>query len=57
MMNALDKIDICDRATELLTRINNCDDWYFADFVMDVLSSGNIRAIDEAKSAILLTLN
>lgn len=56
-MNALDKIDICDKATEVLTLINNCDDWYFADFVMDMLSSGNIRNLDEAKVALLSTLN
>lgn len=56
-MTAKDKIDMCNKASDLLTQINNCDDWYFADFMMDVLSTRNVRALDEAKAAILSSVN
>lgn len=56
-MDALDKISICTKAAELLTLINNCDDWYFADFVKDAISSNNVRDLDEAKAVLSLTLN
>lgn len=56
-MEPLDKINLCNKAVELLTLISSCDDWYFADFIAEALVSGNIRDLEEAKAAITLYLN